>query len=139
MEAPDDLHIVVVTRGTSNFDFAELTAKGPCNILPFAEYAPAILDMLRHIAHTDIRDPYIKGVLRACGQYMGSLKCTPQRVTSLSSRELEVLTLAADGLKRDEIAGRLNVSAGTIKTHLENIYRKLESAAKRRPSKRRKN
>ena len=94
-------------------------------ILPFAEYAPAILDMLRHIAHTDIRDPYIKEVLRACEQYMESLKHAPQSAASLSARELEILILASDGLKRDEIAGRLSVSTGTVRSHLQNIYHKL--------------
>jgi LuxR family maltose regulon positive regulatory protein len=29
-------------------------------------------------------------------------------------------------LKRNDIAERLGVSAGTVKTHLENVYRKLE-------------
>jgi len=37
-----------------------------------------------------------------------------------------VLALAAEGLARDEIAARLYVSGATIKTHLANIYRKLE-------------
>lgn len=95
-------------------------------ILTFAEYAPNILDMVRHIAHTDSRDVYIKEVLEACGQYMESLKSSTQTVASLSARELEILTLAADGLKRDEIAEKLYVTAGTVQTHLHNIYLKLE-------------
>ncbi|MDD3269447.1 MAG: LuxR C-terminal-related transcriptional regulator [Syntrophomonadaceae bacterium] len=99
-------------------------------LLPFAEYAPAILDMLRHIAQNDSRDDYIKEVLFACEQYLESLKRTPQSAASLTARELEVLTLTAEGLKRSEIACRLGVSAGTVKTHLENIYRKLETGGK---------
>lgn len=95
-------------------------------ILPFAEYAPNILDMVRHIAYTDSRDAYIKEVLDACGQYTESLKRSAQSAASLSARELEILTLAAEGLKRDEIAGKLHVTAGTVQTHLHNIYLKLE-------------
>ena len=95
-------------------------------ILPFAEYAPAVIDMVRHIAYSDSRDAYLKKVLEACGQYMESLKQSAQSVASLSARELEILTLAADGLKRDEIAGKLYVTTGTVQTHLHNIYRKLE-------------
>jgi LuxR family maltose regulon positive regulatory protein len=95
-------------------------------ILPFAEYAPAVIDMVRHIAHADSRDAYIKEVLSACGQYMESLKRSTQSVASLSARELEILTLAAEGLKRGEIAGKLYVTAGTVQTHLHNIYLKLE-------------
>jgi LuxR family maltose regulon positive regulatory protein len=95
-------------------------------ILLFAEYAPAIIYMVRHIAHTDSQDTYIKEVLSACGQYMESLKHSAQSAVSLSARELEILTLAAEGLKRDEIAERLFVAAGTVQTHLHNIYLKLE-------------
>jgi LuxR family maltose regulon positive regulatory protein len=47
-------------------------------------------------------------------------------VVSLSARELEILTLAEEGLKRDEIAEKLYVSAGTVQPHLHNIYLKLE-------------
>jgi LuxR family maltose regulon positive regulatory protein len=65
-------------------------------------------------------------VLKACGQYMESLKQSAQSAASLSARELEILTLASDGLKRDEIAEKLYVTTGTVQTHLHNIYRKLE-------------
>lgn len=51
----------------------------------------------------------------------------PQTAVSLSSREMEILTLTAEGLKREEIALRLHLAAGTVKNHLENIYRKLEA------------
>jgi LuxR family maltose regulon positive regulatory protein len=40
---------------------------------------------------------------------------------------MEILTLTAEGLKREEIALRLHLAAGTVKNHLENIYRKLEA------------
>ena len=95
-------------------------------ILLFAEYAPAVIDMVRHLAHTDSRDTYLKEVLFACGQYMESLKHSSQSTVSLSARELEILILAAEGLKREEIAQRLYVTPGTVQTHLHNIYRKLE-------------
>ena len=43
----------------------------------------------------------------------------------LSSRELEVLVLMADGLSNQEIADGLFVSLNTVKTHISNIYLKL--------------
>jgi DNA-binding CsgD family transcriptional regulator len=44
----------------------------------------------------------------------------------LSSRELEVLQLMADGLSNQQIAERLFVSLNTIKTHASNLFLKLE-------------
>jgi PAS domain S-box-containing protein len=44
---------------------------------------------------------------------------------SLSPRELEVLQLVAEGRSAPEIGEILFVSAGTVKTHLKNIYGKL--------------
>ena len=43
----------------------------------------------------------------------------------LSERELEVLALIAAGKANRSIASELFVSVGTIKTHLNNLYRKL--------------
>lgn len=99
-------------------------------LLPFAEYAPAVIDMVRHIANADSRDVYIKEVLGACGQYMESLRHSPQSTAALSARELEILALAAEGFKRDEIAEKLYVTAGTVQTHLHNIYLKLETSGR---------
>ena len=46
--------------------------------------------------------------------------------TSLSAREAQVLTLVAEGLSNEEIAGRLFVSQATIKSHLVHIFAKLD-------------
>lgn len=44
----------------------------------------------------------------------------------LSSREREVLEMLALGLSNQEIADKLFVSLNTVKTHLSNIYMKLD-------------
>lgn len=44
----------------------------------------------------------------------------------LSSRELEVLQLMAEGLSNQEIADRLFLSLPTIKTHSSNLFLKLD-------------
>lgn len=130
LESAAKYRLYGIQEGSASLRKALGMAQDDHIILPFAEYAPAILDMIRHIANTDIRASYIKEVLRACEQYMECLKRIPRSTASLSARELEVLALAADGLKRDEIACKLNVSVGTVKTHLENVYRKLEVSGK---------
>lgn len=49
-----------------------------------------------------------------------------EKLPTLSSRELEVLTILATGNSTKEIARQLYLSEATIKTHLASIYRKLE-------------
>jgi DNA-binding CsgD family transcriptional regulator len=48
-----------------------------------------------------------------------------QRPAGLSDREAEIVHLLRDGLTNQEIAGRLVISTGTVRTHLENIFGKL--------------
>lgn len=43
----------------------------------------------------------------------------------LSPRELEILTLLSEGLANKEIGLRLNISAGTVRSHLLRIFKKL--------------
>jgi RNA polymerase sigma factor (sigma-70 family) len=46
-------------------------------------------------------------------------------LSQLSSREVEVLSLVAQGLSNKEIAARLDLVEGTVKVHLTNILAKL--------------
>ena len=43
----------------------------------------------------------------------------------LTSRELEIVRMAAAGLRNKEIAQKLSIGEGTVKVHLHNIYEKL--------------
>ena len=44
---------------------------------------------------------------------------------SLTSREREIVLALAEGLSNKGIGRRLNLSEGTVKVHLHNIYKKL--------------
>lgn len=49
-----------------------------------------------------------------------------QQELEISNRELEVLQLLAEGMSNQEIAARLFLSLSTIKTHLSNLFFKLD-------------
>jgi len=51
---------------------------------------------------------------------------TASLVEPLSTRELEVLHLVDQGLSNQEIAAQLHIAASTVKTHINNIYGKLD-------------
>jgi DNA-binding CsgD family transcriptional regulator len=50
----------------------------------------------------------------------------PDPSASLTTREVEILTLAGQSLSVRTIAESLTISPATVKTHLEHIYRKLD-------------
>jgi two-component system NarL family response regulator len=46
---------------------------------------------------------------------------------ALTSREREIVRLVALGFHNTEIAQRLSISEGTVKTHINNVFHKLEA------------
>jgi LuxR family maltose regulon positive regulatory protein len=71
---------------------------------------------------------YFRKLLAALEQAaLGTMPPTPQLPEPLSERELEVLQLIAAGKSNRRIAQELFVTAGTVKTHIRNIYRKLDT------------
>ena len=51
-------------------------------------------------------------------------------MTSLTDREKEVLSLAAEGYAEKEIAGELGISAKTVANHVHNVLQKLNAKNK---------
>ena len=48
-----------------------------------------------------------------------------QHVNSLTIRERQIVLIVAEGLSNKEVGRQLNLSEGTVKVHLHNIYNKL--------------
>ncbi len=51
-------------------------------------------------------------------------------MVQLSPREAEVINLLSRGHRFKEIAGRLGISATTVRTHLERSYEKLQVSSR---------
>ena len=67
---------------------------------------------------------YILTLLSAFGE-MGKVPSPQALVEPLSERELDVLRLMEQGMSNGEIAQRLVVTVGTVKSHVHNIISKL--------------
>lgn len=57
---------------------------------------------------------------------VGTTSSSSSNSAVLTSREIEILKLIAEGLKTKEIAGQLYISVPTVNTHRRNIMRKLD-------------
>jgi DNA-binding NarL/FixJ family response regulator len=84
-----------------------------------------ILHAARRVAAGDAYlDPSVTArVLEAYRQSLPSR--TEVVIPELTQRELEVLRLIGRGLSNDEIAARLVIGEGTVKTHVGRIFEKL--------------
>ncbi len=99
---------------------------------PMAELLSEVLEGLqRGRLIPPIPAHYLRKLLAALERDEAGARLPAQRLPEpLSGRELEVLQLVAAGKSNGRIASELFVSVGTIKTHLNNIYRKLNARSR---------
>ena len=101
----------------------------------FVDEGPAMSELLSEVlqarqrGHLDaagrVSTQYLAKLLAALDQASGVPASDRRLAEPLSERELEVLALIAAGETNGEIAGKLFVSISTVKTHINNLYRKL--------------
>src|SRR5260370_591390 len=69
---------------------------------------------------------YLDGLVRALAQRPAfEVVGSSQDGRALSPREHEILERTAGGASAPEIAGELQISTATVKTHLRHLYEKL--------------
>ncbi len=76
-----------------------------------------------HAGRATLSPDVAEVIVHAAGQ-------PPKPGLDLTEREREVLALMIEGLNNTQIAGKLNVSPSTIKTHVSNILSKLGVASR---------
>jgi LuxR family maltose regulon positive regulatory protein len=102
----------------------------------FVDEGPAMGDLLsatleaRQRGHLDaaghVSVSYLARLIAALAEEDASAPIADERLPEpLSERELEVLALIAAGNSNAKIADKLFVSTSTVKTHINNLYRKL--------------
>jgi LuxR family transcriptional regulator, maltose regulon positive regulatory protein len=105
-------------------------------VRPFLSSNPHYSSLLSMVLHMENLDPgtrsFVKGTLAMLGHPVGteekSTRDEPMSLAiaaSITPREQEVLRLLSAGLSNREIAERNFIAASTVKTHIENIFRKL--------------
>ncbi len=67
--------------------------------------------------HSDLKRPVVSLLTNRQWQYL-------QRRYKITPRELQIARLICHGFANEEIAARLNITTGTVKVHIRNLYRK---------------
>ena len=71
-------------------------------------------------------DPAVTGRVLAVYRAAPAPGAVLPALAQLTEREREVLTLVAQGCTNGEIAGRLFIGEGTVKTHINHLFTKLD-------------
>lgn len=66
------------------------------------------------------------GMMFLPGEWLTTPPAECRDVHALSSRQREILEMLASGESNKEIGRALNISTGTVKAHLESLYRRLD-------------
>jgi len=110
-------------------------------VRPFLSPDPHVRSLLSLVLHTEDINPgtrsFVKGTLVMMGHTDGTTTSNRDEpaflamAASISPREQEILYSLSIGLSNREIAEKYSISTSTVKTHLENIFRKLDVSNRR--------
>lgn len=92
-------------------------------VRPFLDGGPEVLRLVRAHYHAE-PTPFLRRLVEDVPPV--STRGSAEMVEQLTERELLVLRYLPSRLSNADIAARLYVSINTLKTHIKNIYRKLE-------------
>lgn len=118
--------LVFFTPEIERGDLAAAIAAGACSVISKHASASTLVRSLKVVAAGGSLLPEpAPDLVPAIGKEVNG--AIAENVLSvLTEREREIMRLVSEGLPNKAIARRLNVSQGTIKVHLHNIYQKLE-------------
>src|ERR671910_390952 len=128
-------------RAVTTLTRALVLAEPEGYVRTFADEGAAMGDLLSEVLDAQQRGRldatpsvpmrYLAKLLAALAREDAAPAAAAERLPEpLSERELEVLALGAAGMSNKEIAGRLFVSVTTVKTHINNLYRKLDARSR---------
>jgi len=104
---------------------AALTLGEPENYIQvFVENGPSLVPLLQQVRH--LFPEYVSELLRALPGGSGANTPGTGLLAPLTERELEIISLIAQGYSNHQIADALFITVGTVKGHVNHIFSKLD-------------
>ena len=115
--------IIILAAAATEAEIHAIVTAGARGLL-FKESAPRVLlDCLAVVVQGDIwLSPDIEQIVSKREQHN---RAWQDRMQLLTDRELDLVRLVGEGRSNKEIAYQLHLSEGTVKVHLNNIFRKF--------------
>ncbi|MEH2499202.1 VCBS repeat-containing protein [Bradyrhizobium sp. AZCC 1678] len=117
--------LVFFAESEGDGDLTAAIAAGACSAISSYANPDTILRSLRLMTERTSARPTPSPELAPNGKEVDGAKIE-KKLRVLTHREREIIRLVAEGLSNKEIARQLNLSPGTVKVHLYNIFHKLE-------------
>jgi DNA-binding NarL/FixJ family response regulator len=113
--ADEDVLVEAVTAGATGF----VSRESPIE---------ALVGAVRAVGRGEVAIPprMLPSLLTNLVRRRHELGVAVRAVSALTSREREILLMLADGASNDRIAERLVISPQTVRTHVQNLLRKLD-------------
>jgi len=125
-----DIKIVMLTMSENDADLFEAIKSGACGYLLKTDDTDRFFELLSGLMMGEVplspglADRVLKEFAHQC-EISGSVERTAGKSETLTSRQLEVLTLVSQGLAYKEVGAKLFLSERTIKYHMGEIIEKL--------------
>lgn len=119
--------VLVLSGMRDRSQFAHAIEAGASGVLHKSTHIRDVIEAARRLhAGEQLHPPEeLVEMLRLVVQERRQNRDAQQAIEQLTPREIEILQELADGLEDQEIANRMYVSAGTVRTHMVSIHKKL--------------
>jgi DNA-binding NarL/FixJ family response regulator len=126
-EAAPQAKIIVLSQSDKEADVLQAITLGSAGYLLKSATDTQITEGIRIVINggASLDNGIAKFILKALKETRSK---APPLTPALSKREMEVLTLMAEGHVQKEIADRLAISNYTVNSHINHIYEKLHVA-----------
>jgi DNA-binding NarL/FixJ family response regulator len=119
-----ETRVVLLTASLEEDEVMEAMQHGVWGLVLKESAATSLVQCVRTVARGErLLDPTTVG--RALDKIMRRQEAMREVAQVLSPRETEIVRMVAIGLRNKEIAAKLFIGEGTVKSHLHSIYEKL--------------
>jgi len=117
--------LVFFTASIEHHELVISAAAGAYGVIIKDVSPEVLLQSLRQVADGQRLLPLLSSDLELARE-QSDIAVKENVLAVLTERERQIMRLVSEGLSNKEIGRRLNITDGTIKVHLHNIYQKLE-------------